>query len=140
VQDDGTHTHQRGCFFFGYTLATSTSLQEAQDPESEQKVMMGDVGSDDTTRDRPVPSAPIREANTATDKEDPNLVYDHTCFQRDKVRRRYFCYYHRRKIIVKRGAAIAKFDERAPRIRVVLDAQGWTATAEDHRPVMEVIV
>jgi hypothetical protein len=33
-----------------------------------------------------------------------------------------------------------EFDERAPRIRVVLDAQGWTDMAEDHCPTMEVIV
>jgi hypothetical protein len=33
-----------------------------------------DVGSDDTVGDRPVPGTPIREASTATDKEDADLV------------------------------------------------------------------
>jgi hypothetical protein len=47
---------------------------------------MEDVGSDDTVGDRPVPSSPIREASTAMDEEDTDLVYEHTRFQRDKVR------------------------------------------------------
>jgi hypothetical protein len=83
---------------------------------------MEDVESDDTVRDRPVPGEPIREASTATDDEDAELVYDHTRFQRDKVKRRYFYYYHGRRIIVERGAMIKEFDERAPRVWVVLDA------------------
>jgi hypothetical protein len=29
---------------------------------------------------------------------------------------------------------------RAPRVRAVLDAQGWTGMVEDHRPAVEVIV
>jgi hypothetical protein len=44
------------------------------------EIMMEDVESDDAARDRPVPSEPIREACTATDEEDAELVYDHTCF------------------------------------------------------------
>jgi hypothetical protein len=39
-----------------------------------------------------------------------------------------------------RGAAIEEFDEHAPRVRAVLDAQGWTSMAEDHHPVVETIV
>jgi hypothetical protein len=83
---------------------------------------MEDVGSDDTTGDRPVPGVPIREASAVTDEEDADLVYDHTRFQRDKVRRRYFPYYHKRRIIVERGTAIEEFDGCASRIRAVLDA------------------
>jgi hypothetical protein len=45
------------------------------------------VGSDDTVGDSPVSGVPIREASTATDEEDADLVYDHTHFRRDKVRR-----------------------------------------------------
>jgi hypothetical protein len=115
-------------------------LQEAQDPESEPEVEMEDVGSDNTVRDKPVPGVSIREASTATDEEDVDLVYYHTRFRRDKVKRQYFCYYHGRRIIVERGATIEDFDERASRIRAVLDAQGWTAMAEDHYPVVDVIV
>jgi hypothetical protein len=141
VQEDGTHMRQRGHFLFGCMLAIMLStLQEAQDPESEPEVEMEYVGSDDTTGDRPVPGMPIREAITAIDKEDANLVYDHTRFRRDKVKRRYFRYYHERRIIVERGAAIEEFNGHARRIRAVLDAQGWTAMAEDHHPAMEVIV
>ena len=101
---------------------------------------MEEAMSDDTTRDRPVPGEPIRGASTATDKEDEELVYDRIRFWRDKVRRRYFRYYHRRRIIVERGAVIEEFDEHAPRVRAVLDAQGWTDMVEDHRPVIEEIV
>jgi hypothetical protein len=101
---------------------------------------MEDVGSDDIAEGRPVLGTSIREASTATDKEDANLVYDHTRFRRDKVKRRYFCFYHECRIIVERGAAIEEFDGHAPRIQAVLDAQGWTAMAEDHRPAVEVIV
>jgi hypothetical protein len=50
--------------------------------------MMEDVESDDAARDRLLPSEPIREANTATDEEDAELVYNHTHFRRDKARRR----------------------------------------------------
>ena len=71
---------------------------------------MEEAASDDTTRDRPVPGELIQRASTAIDEEDEELVYDRTHFRRDKVRRRYFCYYYRRKIIVERGAIIEEFD------------------------------
>jgi hypothetical protein len=61
-------------------------LQEAQDPESELEVVMADVESDNAARDRPVLGEWIRRASTTTDEEDSKLVYDHTCFHRDKVR------------------------------------------------------
>jgi hypothetical protein len=79
-------------------------LQEAQDPKFEPEVVMEDVESDDAARDKPGPGKPIREANTAIDKEDAKLVYNHTYFRSDKVRCRYFRYYHGCKIIVERGA------------------------------------
>jgi hypothetical protein len=115
-------------------------LQEAQDPEFEPKVVMEDVESDDAARDRLVLVELIREASTPMDEEDAELVYEHTRFRRDKVRCRYFSYYHERKIMIERGATIEEFDERAPRVRVVLDAQGWIDMVEDRRPTMEAIV
>jgi hypothetical protein len=48
---------------------------------------MEDVESNDAARDWLVPGEPIKEVNTATDKEDDELVYDHTRFQKNKVRR-----------------------------------------------------
>jgi hypothetical protein len=56
-------------------------LQDAQDPESEPEIAM-DVGteSDDTAGGGPVPGEPIREGSTATDRDDDDLVYDHTRF------------------------------------------------------------
>jgi hypothetical protein len=91
-------------------------LQEAQDPDSDPEVVMGEVEGDDTAKDRLGPGEPIREASTAMNEEDAELVYDHNRFQRDKVKRRYFCYYHGCKIIIERGAIIEEFDERAPRV------------------------
>jgi hypothetical protein len=83
-----------------------------------------DTESDDTAGDRPDPGEPIREGSTTTDRDDDDLVYDHTHFRRNKVRRQYTRYYHGCKIIIERGAATEEFDEHAPRVRVVLDAQG----------------
>jgi hypothetical protein len=101
---------------------------------------MEDVESDDAAKGRPIPGEPIREATTTTDEEDAKLVYDHTRFLRDKVRHQYFCYYHGCKIIIERGAAIEEFEECAPRVRAMLDAQGWTDMVEDHHPVVETIM
>jgi hypothetical protein len=116
-------------------------VQDAQDPEFEPEIAMDvDTKSDDTAGGRPVPGEPIREGSTATDRDDDDLVYDHTRFQWDKVKRQYTRYYLGRRIIIERGAAIEEFDERASRIRVVLDAQGWTSMAEDHRLAVEAIV
>jgi hypothetical protein len=99
-----------------------------------------DTESDDTAGGGPVPGEPIREGSTATDRDDDDLVYDHTRFRRDKVRHRYTRYYHRCRIIIERGSIIEEFNECAPRVRAVLDAQGWTSMAEDHRPTVEAIV
>ena len=101
---------------------------------------MEEAASDDTTRDRPVPGEPIRGASMATGEEDEDLVYDRTRFWRDKVRNCYFRYYHGHWIIMERGVVVEEFDELAPRVRAVLDAQGWTDMAEDHRPTPEEIV
>jgi hypothetical protein len=124
--------HQRRCL---------APLQDAQSPESEPEIAMDvDTESDDTAEGGPVPGEPIREGNTATDRDDDDLVYDHTRFRWDKVKRRYTHYYHGRRIIIERGATIEEFDEHVSRVRAVLDAQGWTSMAEDHRPAVEAIV
>jgi hypothetical protein len=99
-----------------------------------------DTESDDTVGGRPVPGEPISEGSTATNRDDDDLVYDHTHFRRDKVRRRYTRYYHGRWIIIERGATIEEFDENVMRVRAMLDVQGWTNMVEDHRPVVEAIV
>ena len=83
---------------------------------------MEDVESNDAARHRLGPGEPIRETSTAMDEEDVELIYDHTHFQRDKIRRCYFHYYHGRWIIVERGAIIEEFEERALRVWAVLDA------------------
>jgi hypothetical protein len=77
---------------------------------------MEDTESDDVAKDRPGPGEPIREASTTTDKKDAELVYIHTRLQRDKVRRRYFRYYHGCRIIVERGDTIEEFDEHTLRV------------------------
>jgi hypothetical protein len=95
---------------------------------------MEDAESDDTARDRVVPGELIKEANTAIDR----LV--HTRFWSDKVRRQYFRYYQGCRIIIGKGVTIEEFDERAPRVWALLDAQEWTNMAEDHCPAVEVIM
>jgi hypothetical protein len=92
-----------------YQQLFQAPLQEAQDPESEPEVEMEDIGSDNTVSDKPILGVSIREASAATDEEDVDLVYYHTRFRRDKVKRQYFCYYHGRRIIVERGATIDGF-------------------------------
>ena len=84
--------------------------------------MMEDVESDDIAKHRLGLGEPIREASTTTNEEDAELVYDHTRFWRDRVKRCYFRYYHEYRIIVERGGIIEEFDERALRVRAVLDA------------------
>jgi hypothetical protein len=113
-------------------------LQDAQSPEFEPEIAM-DIGteSDNTVEGGPVLGEPIREGSTATDRGHDDLVYDHTHFRRDKVRRRYTCYYHGRRIIIERGVTIEEFDERTLRVRVVLDAQGWTNMAKNHCPAVK---
>ena len=124
-----------------HTPATMLSINAGNSgPRSDQEVTMEEAASDDTTRDRPVLGEPIRGASTATDEEDEDLVYDRTRFWRDKVRRRYFCYYHGCQIIMEGGVVVEEFDERAPRVRAVLDAQCWTDMVKDHRPTIEEIV
>ena len=62
---------------------------------------MEDVKSDNATRNKLGPGEPM--PSTTMDEEDAELVYDHTRFWRDKVRHRYFHYYHGCRIIVERG-------------------------------------
>jgi hypothetical protein len=99
-----TRTSEAATYLAGHQRPHRAPLQKAQDPESEPEVVMEDVESDDAVRDRPVLSEPISEASTGTNEEDAELVYYHTRFQRDKVRCRYFCYYHGCKIIIERRA------------------------------------
>jgi hypothetical protein len=41
---------------------------------------------------------------------------------------------------VERGLVVIDFDERAPHIRVVLEAQSWAAMVEDHQPAIVELV
>jgi hypothetical protein len=43
-------------------------------------------------------------------------------------------------IVVERGVKVEDLDACASRVRVVLDAQGWTDMVEDHCPTVEKIV
>ena len=115
-------------------------LQEAQDLESEPEVVMEDVESGDAARHKPSPGEPIRKASTIIYEEDAELVYNHTRFQRDKVKHRYIHYYHERRITVEKGVIIKEFDECTSRVQAVLDTQGWMDMAEDHRLTIKEIV
>ena len=71
---------------------------------------------------------------------DVELVYNDTHFRKDKFRPCYFRFYHGCMIIVERVAIIEEFDKHEPRVRAMLDAQGWTNMVEDHHSVVEEIV
>jgi hypothetical protein len=43
-------------------------------------------------------------------------------------------------VAVERGLVVIDFDECAPRIRAVLEAQDWAAMVEDHRPAIVELV
>ena len=51
------------------------------------------------------------------------LIYDKRHFRKDKARSQYK-FYSDRRIMVERGVDVTDLDAPAPRIRVVLDAQG----------------
>ena len=135
-----THTSETTSTLAACQRPCRAPIQEVHNLESKSEVVMEGVESDDTARDRLVPGDPIRGANTAMDEEDAKLVYNRTRFWRDKVKHRYFRYYHGRRIIVERGAIKEKFDKRAPKVHAVLDAQGWTDMVKDHCPETKEIV
>jgi hypothetical protein len=81
----------------------------------------------------------IKEANSAIDEGDDDLIYDKDCFQKYKPQQRYKAYIDRL-MVVEMGVDIADLDVRAPQIRVVLDAQGWTGMVGDHRLAAEELV
>lgn len=82
----------------------------------------------------------IREANSATDKDDDKLIYDRDQFRVDKARRQYEFYYHDRKIVVERGINEVDLDACALRVRTVLEAQGLLDMVMDHCPALEEII
>ena len=82
---------------------THVPLQDAQDPKSNLEIMMEDIGTDDTTGSGSNSRGPIREASSATDKEEDNLIYDREQFRKNKARCHYDFYYRDRKVIVERG-------------------------------------
>jgi hypothetical protein len=115
-------------------------FQDAQGTKSNPKVVMEDVGADDTAGSGSDSEGPVREASTTIDEEDEHLVYDRTCFKKDMIWHRFNLYYSNPRVIIERRVEVAEFNERARRVRAVLEAQGWTDMVEDHRPVMEEIV
>jgi hypothetical protein len=45
-----------------------------------------------------------------------------------------------RQVAIERGLVVTDFDESAPHIQAVLEAQGWAAMVEDHRPAIVELV
>jgi hypothetical protein len=81
----------------------------------------------------PGPEAPMIEGNSATDMDDADLVYDRTCFRKYKAYQRFVDDYKGYRVAVERGLVVIGFDEHAPRIQTMLEAQGWAVMVEDHR-------
>jgi hypothetical protein len=82
----------------------------------------------------------VADGSSAIDSDDADLVYDQTHFRRYKAYRRFVDNYRGRRVAVERGLVLTNFDERAPRIRAVLEAQGWATMVEDHRPAITELV
>jgi hypothetical protein len=61
---------------------------------------MEDVEADDTSSSGTNSGGPIKEASSATDDKDKNVIYDWECFRKDKVWRHYNLYYRGLMIIV----------------------------------------
>ena len=101
---------------------------------------MEDVWTDDITGRGSDSRGPIRKASSAIDKEDDILIYNQECFRKNKARHYYDFYYRDRRAIIEQGVVESNFDARAPKVRVVLDAKGWTEMVKDHRPMVEEIV
>jgi hypothetical protein len=117
---DSSSTHPRSSWL-------QAMMEDAQDPKLEPKIEMEDTMSDDTL-------------NSSAYHDDDNLIYDYDQFKMDKDRRRYESYYDNCKIVVKRGIGVEDFNAHAPRIRPVLDAQGWIDMVVDHCPAIKEIV
>ena len=83
---------------------------------------MEDVGTDGIAGSGSYFGGPIREASSTTDVEDDNLIYDRERFRKNKAQHHYDFYYRDRKVIIKRGVVMSNFDDRALRVRAVLDA------------------
>jgi hypothetical protein len=54
--------------------------------------------------------------------------------------RHWYKFYSDCKIVVEKGVDVADLDARAPRIRAMLDTQGWPEMVRDHRPAIKELV
>jgi hypothetical protein len=60
-------------------------MQDTQSPEFELEVEMEGVVQNEAPRSGPDSEGSIREANSATDEEDDNLIYERESFKRDRA-------------------------------------------------------
>jgi hypothetical protein len=121
--------------------------QFAQDPKSGMDSDMEEAATEGLGPEVPIaptggpgPEALVADGSSATDSDDANLVYDHTCFRKYMAYRRFADDYRGRWAAVERGLVVTDFDERTPHICAVLEAQGWAAMVEDHRPAIDELV
>jgi hypothetical protein len=110
-----------------------SDMEEAAVEGPDPEVPVAPVGG-------PSPEAPVIEGSSATDTDDADLVYDHTRFRKYKAYRRFADDYRGCRVAIERGLVVIDIDERAPRIRAVLEAQGWAVMVEDHRPAIAELV
>jgi hypothetical protein len=88
----------------------------------------------------PSPEAPMIKGSSAIDQDDADLVYDRTCFRKYKAYQWFKDDYKGSRVAVERGLVVMDFNERAPCIQAVLEAQGWAEMLEDHRPAIAELV
>jgi hypothetical protein len=80
------------------------------------------------------------EGSSATDTDDADFVYDHTYFHKYKAYQRFKDDYRGCRVTMERRLVVMDFDERAPHIRAVLEAQGCVEMVEDHCPTIAELV
>jgi hypothetical protein len=110
-----------------------SDMEEAAVEGPGPEVLVASVGG-------PGPEAPVADGSNATDTYDADLVYDHIRFRKYKAYRWFVDDYKGRRVAVERGLVVKNFDERTPRIRAVLEAQGWATMVKDHRPAIAELV
>jgi hypothetical protein len=86
------------------------------------------------------PEALVIEGNSAINTDDAKLVYDRTHFRKYKAYQRFKDDYRECRVAMERGLVVTDFDERAPCIWTMLEAQGWAVMVEDHRPAIAKLV
>lgn len=136
MQDDGTDQgeHSNNILYLWDPLSQGWSPDSGgQDPESNSDYEMEEATFDQSPVYTPDRGTPYIEVSTKTNKDDADRLYDHYHFRVAKAEHRFRVIYDGRNIVVERGMDVPNFSNHIPRLRELLDAQGWLSIVEDHQ-------